>query len=104
MNVVIGNKSEEEKEEGNIGQEGEGDREVLNQVEDNLFRSISMLGKRLKHDVSIFLGNLNPNGLINQINELDEYFEYEDIREPNKVKFAKAKMKDHAKIWCKRFS
>ena len=30
MNGVVGNESEEENEEGNIGQEGEGDGEVLN--------------------------------------------------------------------------
>ena len=37
--------------------------------------------------------------LINWINELEEYFEYEDIRDLDRVKFAKAKMKGHAKIW-----
>ena len=40
MNVAIGDKSEEEnEEEGNIGPEGEGDREVLNQEEEKLFRA-----------------------------------------------------------------
>ena len=44
MNVAIGDKSREEnEEEGNIGQEGEGDREVLNQAEENLFRAIAKL-------------------------------------------------------------
>ena len=47
-----------------------------------------------------FLGNLKPNELIDWINELEEYFEYEDIRDPDRVKFAKAKLKFHAKIWC----
>ena len=35
------------------------------------------------------------------INELEEYFVYEDIRDPDRVKFAKEKMKSHAKIWWK---
>ena len=43
--------------------------------------------------------NINPNELIDQINELEDYFEYEDIRDPDRVKFAKARMKGHAKIW-----
>ena len=100
MNVVTSDESEEEnEEEENIGQEGEGDGEVLNQVEDIIFRAISKLGKRPKIDVGIFLGNLKPDELIDWINELEEYFEYEDIRNPYRVKFSKAKLKAHAKIW-----
>ena len=45
------------------------------------------------------MGNLKPDELIDWINELEEYFEYEDIRNPYGVNFAKAKMKGHAKIW-----
>ena len=48
--------------------------------------------------MGVFLGNLKPDELIDWINELEEYFEYEDIRDVDKVKFAKAKMKGHAKI------
>ena len=48
-----------------------------------------------------FVGNLNPNELIDWINELEEYFEYEDIRDLDRVKFVKAKLKGHAKIWWK---
>ena len=47
----------------------------------------------------MFSGNLNPDELIDWINELEEYFEYEDIRDPDRVKFVKAKMKGHAKLW-----
>ena len=46
----------------------------------------------------MFLGNLNPDELIDLINELEEYFEYEDIGDLDRVKFEKEKMKDHAKI------
>ena len=42
--------------------------------------------------------NLNLEELIDWINEL-EYFEYEDIDDLDGVKFAKAKLKGHAKIW-----
>ena len=99
MNIVVGDESEEENEEGNIRQEGEGYGEFLNQEEDNIFRAISKMGKRPKIDVSVFLGNLILDELINWINEIEEYFEYEDIGDLDSVNFVKAKMKGHAKIW-----
>ena len=69
MNVVVGDKSEEEnEEEENIGHEMEGEGEVLNQAEERIFRAISKLGKRPKVDVGEFLGNLKPDELINWIN------------------------------------
>ena len=46
----------------------------------------------------MFSGNLNPDKLIDWINELEEYFECEDIKDPDRVKYAKKKMKGHAKI------
>ena len=66
--------------------------------EDRFFRAISKIGKRPKIQVPTFLGNLNLEELIDWINELEEYFEYEEIEDPNKVRFAKAKLKGHAKI------
>ena len=42
--------------------------------------------------------NLNPEELIDWINELEEYFECEDIEDPDRVKFLKEKLKGHAKI------
>ena len=44
-----------------------------------------------------FLENLKPNELIDWINELEEYFEYEDIRDLDRVKFAKAMSKSGGK-------
>ena len=45
------------------------------------------------------MGNLNLGDLTDWINELEEYFEYEDIEDLDWVKFEKAKLKGHAKIW-----
>ena len=98
--MAIGNESEEENEEQeNFAQEGADEGEVLNEVEERLFTAIYNLGKRPKFDVGMFLGNLNPDELIDWINELEEYFQYEEIEDLDKVKFAKAKLKGHAKIW-----
>ena len=92
MNVAAGDESEEDNEEEEIRQEEEGEWEVLNQAEERLFRAITKFGKIPTIDVGIFSGNLKLDELIDQINELEEYFEYEDIRDPDRVKFAKAKL------------
>ena len=41
MNVAAGDESEEDNEEEEIGQEGEGEGEVLYQAEERLFMAIS---------------------------------------------------------------
>ena len=46
MNAATGDKSEEDNKEEEIGIEGEGEVEVLNQVEERLFRAITNFGKR----------------------------------------------------------
>ena len=94
MNVVTGDESEEDNGE-EMGHEGE----VLNQAEERLFRAITKFGKSPTIDVGVFSGYLKPDELIDWINELEEYFEYEDIRDLDRVKFGKAKLKSHAKIW-----
>ena len=78
MNVATGDESEDDEEE-EIGQEGEGEEGIFNQAEERLFRAIAKLGKRPTIDVGVFLGNLKPDEMIDGINELEEYFEYEDI-------------------------
>ena len=98
-NVAASDKSEEDSEEEEIGHEGEGKGGVLNQVEEWLFRAITKFGKRPTIDVGVFSRNLKLDELIDWINELEEYFEYEDIRDLDRVKYAKTKMKGHAKIW-----
>ena len=95
INLHVRDESEDEDEaEENVEVEV-----VLNPKEERLFRAISKIGKRPKFEVPTFSGNLNPEELIDWINELEEYFEYEDIDDPDRVKFAKAKLKGHAKIW-----
>ena len=52
--------------------------------------------------VGVFLGNLKPDELIDWINELEDYFEYEEIEDLDRVNFAKANLKGHAKVrWQK---
>ena len=96
MNLSIRDESENEREEGKADKEEE---EVLNLEEERLFKAITKIGKIPKFNVPTFFENLNPEELINWINELEEYFEYKDIEDPNRVTFAKAKLKGHAKIY-----
>ena len=62
-------------------------------------RAMSKIGKRPKIKVSTFVGSLRPEELIDWINEMDEYFEYEEVEDPDRVRFAKTKLKGHANIW-----
>ena len=94
INLLIRDESEDEDEiEENVKA-----KVVLILEEERLFKAISKIGKRPKFEVPTFLKNLNPEELINWINELEEYFEYEYIDDPNRVNFAKEKLKGHAKI------
>ena len=77
----------------------EQEEEVLNPEEKKLFEALTKIGKRPRFEVPTFSGKLNLEELINWINELGEYFEYEKIEDQNRVRFVKAKLKGHAKIW-----
>ena len=98
MNLAERDESEDEREEGQANQE-EQEEEILNPDEEKLFKALTKIGTRPKFEVPTFLGKLNPEELINWINELEEYFEYEEIEDLDRVKFAKAKLKGHAKVW-----
>ena len=44
-------------------------------------------------------GSLTTEHLIDWINELDKYFEYDELEEDNKVKLAVTRLKGHASLW-----
>ena len=79
------------------------DQHILKMLKERLFRAVSKIRKRPKFEVPTFSVNLNLEELIDWINKLEEYFEYEDIEDPDRVKFAKVKLKGHAKIWWQEF-
>ena len=49
--------------------------------------------------VSMYDGNLNAEELIDWINTLDKYFNYEEVDDSKKVKFSMMKLREHASIW-----
>ena len=44
-------------------------------------------------------GSLNAEELIDLINMLDKYFDYKEIDDTKRVKFAMIKLRGHASIW-----
>ena len=58
---------------------------------------------KLKHkmEVSNFLGTLTPEDLIDWIDELEDYFELEEIEDLLRVTLAQNKLKRHAALWWK---
>ena len=73
--------------------------EARDPEETRILKAMSKMWKRPKIEVSTFSGSLGPKELIDWINEIDEYFEYEEIEDPNRVRFAKTKLKGHENIW-----
>ena len=81
MNLTIRDESEDEREEGQVNLEEQEEEEALNPKEEKNFKALSKIGKRPKFDVPTFLGKLNLEELIDWINELEDYFEYEEIKD-----------------------
>ena len=44
-------------------------------------------------------GSLVAEHLIDQISELDKYFEYDEVEEDKKVRLAVTRLKGHASLW-----
>ena len=49
--------------------------------------------------VPIYQGGLNPEELMNWINNMEKFFDYEEMEDEKKVKFAVRKLKGHAMLW-----
>eukprot|EP00253_Pinus_taeda_P034844 PITA_34844 len=49
--------------------------------------------------VPIYQGGLNPEELIDWINSMEKFFDYEETEDEKKVKFVVTKLKGHAALW-----
>ena len=54
---------------------------------------------RPKVDIPMYEGNLNVEELMDWISSLDNFFEFEEVEDKNKVKLAITRLKGHAVIW-----
>ena len=100
INIPIRDESEDED---NVEENAEAEA-ILDLEEERLFRAISKFGKRPKFEVPTLSKNLNPEEVIDWINELEEYFEYEDIMDPDRVKFVRQNERDMQRSGGRRFS
>ena len=64
-----------------------------------MLRAVLGSSSRLKLEISIYDGSLKDENLIDWINEMDKYFEYEEIDENKRVKFVVTMLKGHATLW-----
>jgi hypothetical protein len=62
-------------------------------------RLVTKVGSGPKIEVPMYEGNLNVEELLDWINEMDNYLDYEDIDDENKVKHVVTRMKGHADFW-----
>ena len=68
-------------------------------TEFRLLREVLGSSFRPKPELSIYNGSLKDENLIDWTSEMENYFEYEDIDENKKVKFAVTRLKGHATLW-----
>ena len=47
----------------------------------------------------MYSGNLNVEELMDWINDLNKYFDFEEIEDKKKVRYAATRLKGHAAIW-----
>ena len=64
-----------------------------------LLRTVLGSAVKPKIEVSSFAGQLNPEELVDWINEMNKFFDYEEMSEDKKVNFAVTKLKGHAALW-----
>ena len=57
------------------------------------------MSSRPRLEVKTYDVRLNEEELIDWINTLEKYFDYGEVDEVKKVKFAMTKLKGHASIW-----
>jgi hypothetical protein len=100
--------SDEETDQENVDQHieheeehEEHEEEQLERVsfEERMLRALEGRNDRIKMEVSKYVANLKPEELIDWLNAMDTFFEWQPMPEEKKVKFACTKLKGHAMIW-----
>ena len=54
---------------------------------------------RPRVEVPRYEGNINVEELMDRVNDLNKYFEFEEIKDKKKMRYAATKLKGHATIW-----
>ena len=78
----------------------EEEREVAEEtIEIKILRSMFGANTRPNLKISIYHGSIDVEELIDWINEMDKFLEYEEIYVEKKVKFVITRLKGHATLW-----
>ena len=64
-----------------------------------LLRTVPGSAVKPRIEVSSFAGGLNPEEIVEWINEMNKCFDYEEMSKDKKVNFAVTKLKGHARLW-----
>jgi hypothetical protein len=86
---IIEDESEEMEVEGVAGEDA---------TEECLLRLVVKMGAREKMDIPMHEGNLDVEELLYWIRAMDNYFDYEDFYDENKVKHVVTRLKGHATL------
>jgi hypothetical protein len=68
-------------------------------AEECLFKVVARIGAREKIDILMYEGNLDVEEMLYWFRALNKYFDYEDIKEYNKVKHVVTRLKGHVALW-----
>jgi hypothetical protein len=66
---------------------------------ERLIKVITKMGAKAKMDIPVYEGSLDAEELLDWIQALDTYFDYEDIEEDKKFKHVVTHLKGHASLW-----
>ena len=81
-------------------EEPEGEREVeVDCAKVRLLKLVIGASMRPKLEVPTYQGGLDANELLDWINEMDKFFDYDKTDNEKKLKFAVTKLKGHASLW-----
>ena len=81
-------------------EEPEEEREVEeDHAKIQLLKFIVGASMRPKPEVPTYQGGLDANELLDLINEMDKFFDYDETDDEKKVKFAVTRLKGHASLW-----
>lgn len=64
-----------------------------------IIKMLAKVGGKPKMEILMYEGSLNAEELMDWIRSIDQYFDYEEVEENKKVKFAVTRLKGHAAIW-----
>jgi hypothetical protein len=85
--------------EGEVEVEREEEVAAKDASTERLIKAIAWMGAIEKMDIPVYEGNLDAEELLDWIQALDTYFDYEDIKEDKKVKHVVTCLKGHAALW-----